>query len=1241
MAANKNDRIQEVDVNRTLLKELLLDNSPESSDDYLKEAEILDYAISKKGVRNIAVVASFGAGKSSAIETYLRDYRKRKENIFLDECRRKGNYSEDGNYTKVSLASFNDVEYRDGDIERSILQQLLYSQHKGKLPNSRIERTTTTSVGSFLLALFITLFVAMIVLLGLQTGNLLLLQELEYLNWFFLGIVMVSFFILIWFALHFRKFQRIKYKNFELELKDKDDEVKSVDGQSLINRFIDEVLYFFECTKIDLVIFEDLDRLVIKDKSEFVDQSSAIFVKLRELNTIINNSHQCKQKVTFLYAVRDDLIKDQEQRGKFFEFILPIVPVLNPVNTASKMLGIQEKIIKRYSELELDSEFIHSIANRVPNMRVLKNTFNDYMITRDRVFRESSENRLKNENLFALCLYKNLHPYDYSLLEKGRGLIPIVVDRIYLSKNAVKASQEKIKDLESKIARANECENRSFEELKLIMRGQIADCQPDARVRTQKIKFNDIKTFVGLDFTTIEHPQNPNHNYGIQGVTELRLPNGDIYEEREKSLKLKTKEEMDKINGQIEIQKNNIRKYATMSFDELVKEVGIDACFDRVGVDNIGSRYKKLLTELDAPNTKKDFNEENFEDRQHMDFVRFLVQNNLLDENYIEYISSFQSDFLSPSDLVFVKKVQQGSQDFDQKIESVTNVIKVLCGESFSDYAILNNSILENLEEIERISGTKYKKLETLLGKDDNKVSKAIIVFVQTNDDETIKIFLSRILVLHKGIYNKLIESELTKNKKDIVLTALIESGVTCDDCDKNSAVRSYLNELKDYVEVLGGTDIEKAKNFLQQMEPEIKELDKEDSKITKFIVEKNWYKITVNNLKIALKIKDKNSDFYFKNYDFIGSVDPIAKEYIDTKLNEYIRNVFLSEDIPNTKENEKVILEFLRSNIDFALKPLIIEKYIFTINDLSEFDTKLYTTLLRHDRIKPTWDNILRSYVCEADFDIIKRFLLKNAKNITGKFEYNDDGVGKDKYEYACEKFFVSMANADYTKDERIKLNEIADKINVAHDLTDDYKNDDNLTVLIKAGKIAYNAGGLQFLLDKPNSLCQYVVTCEKEIDAEFDNFFNSVKSPTMNTIIFDKRISEGIKKRLFTQHADKMHIEGYERKYFEFLREKGISVPVILFNQFKGYTDLAGWEKCHLAYLVSNRGQNIQEFNECIKNIMPELENITESVEIHIENDIMKKLLKSFADINGINFSSKDGKAILKPKKQPKKQA
>ncbi len=48
-------------------EQMLFNNAPVESDDYETEAQILDAQVKKQDVTNIGVVATYGAGKSSAI----------------------------------------------------------------------------------------------------------------------------------------------------------------------------------------------------------------------------------------------------------------------------------------------------------------------------------------------------------------------------------------------------------------------------------------------------------------------------------------------------------------------------------------------------------------------------------------------------------------------------------------------------------------------------------------------------------------------------------------------------------------------------------------------------------------------------------------------------------------------------------------------------------------------------------------------------------------------------------------------------------------------------------------------------------------------------------------------------------------------------------------------------------------------------------------------------------------------
>lgn len=1209
---------------------LLLDNSPQVSDDYSDEAEILHYKIKTEGVKNIAVVASFGAGKSSAIETYL-------------SMRRKGE-EEKNTYTKISLASFNDTEYKESDVERSILQQLLYSQPKRKLPNSRVERTTATSKKwSVFLALVILVFIVSSVLFGLQMSKL-FLHRIKWLNWIFLICSSISFFILTCIVLHFRKLRSIKYKDFEIEMrKDGEDQVQS--GQSLINKFVDEVLYFFESTEINLVIFEDLDRLAD-------EKSSAIFVKLRELNTIINNSHQRKGKVTFLYAVKDDMIKKQEERAKFFEFILPIVPILNPVTKALKMHEEHDRLVKKElgialdskiddeklkeSKLKLDSEFINAVSIYVPNMRTLKNGFNDYIITRDRIFKDSAEGRLQNENLFALCLYKNLYPDDYARLEQDKGLIPIVMDKSHLISDEVKVSQELILKLQEFLKKVDAEHLKNFEELKSILWGQICE-KGNAHSSKPLVAFGTIKTFQGFDFSTIKHQSSGYYNnYAINLPENFAMPNGDSYVEREQIILAKTKESKERIAAQIEKEQQNIVKYETMSLNELIKKRGIDFHFRIAGDKETTKAYlaelKNISVDRQEENNLQLFNKNS----KQLGYLKFLIQNGYIDENYMEYTSSYKSTLISATDESFIRKVQQGEQVFTHKIDNPGSVFNQLRVKSFADSAILNNTVLANLKLLKEQSkkNEKYQTIRTLLNQE--QADEAISTFIQTNNDNKVLEFLEEIIDGKTKICGRLLASELVKAKKDLVVIALIEGVKDYKAHNIENKITGYINEAENYEEIFNRVNINKTKKFLMQIQPRIGALNNTRSEITSYIIENSFYAINVANLKIVCGVDGAGGDFFEANYAFV-SVNSKLKEHVDANANEYVKSVLASEEIPNGREDCAVAVDFLnRAGVTLPQKIQIIQKYGFIVDSIDGYNTELHSFLLQHDRVKPTWKNVIFARMKSSGLnDVLKSFIVRNAGKIEDAFEFSSDsdGNGTDGSvaQDICRTLFVELANAEYTSEERPGLVIVAEKIDFAFELTNEYGRDDNLAVFIDAGNISYNNGDLSQLLTKPKSLCKYVKKYNAEINEEFEDFFEEIDAQGLKALMLDDQIPVGTKQMLITEYSSKMTaVSGFEKQYYNVIQQNNLSIPIVLLMRFKS-SALTKDEKQNLAVLTNDREEAMELFREYMECIMPQLQPENKEVKIYTQNIQERELLELYSQASGRRLGrGRDGTTI-----------
>jgi hypothetical protein len=165
--------------------------------------------------------------------------------------------------------------------------------------------------------------------------------------------------------------------------------------------------------------------------------ANRIFERLREINTLINTQRKQRRKkpanmlflhlfrknvsytpLRFFYLLRDDIFTTKD-RTKFFDYIVPIVPVIDGSNSYDKLIekfkdgGIYEKF---------DSHFLQKLSLYVDDMRLLLNIYNEFIVYESRI--NSTEQDWNK--LLAMITYKNLFPYDFSELQLRRGYVHTV-----------------------------------------------------------------------------------------------------------------------------------------------------------------------------------------------------------------------------------------------------------------------------------------------------------------------------------------------------------------------------------------------------------------------------------------------------------------------------------------------------------------------------------------------------------------------------------------------------------------------------------------------------------------------------------------------------------------------------------------------------------------------------------------------------------------------------------------------
>ncbi|TOQ21063.1 YobI family P-loop NTPase, partial [Vibrio parahaemolyticus] len=197
-------------------------------------SEALRFATNNPKISNIALTGPYGSGKSSVIQSFLKTYRRPVLHIslatFITEV-------------KTQIATVDRQA-----IERSILQQMLYGADANNLPLSRFKRIQSPGIWSIFKSLYIMLGMFALWYVFHQredviSGNY--FTPIAFENSVNLGLFVLAA-TFLWVVLH-----HFYVASFGLSLKGislKDVEIKPAcdNESSILNRHLDEIVYFFQ-----------------------------------------------------------------------------------------------------------------------------------------------------------------------------------------------------------------------------------------------------------------------------------------------------------------------------------------------------------------------------------------------------------------------------------------------------------------------------------------------------------------------------------------------------------------------------------------------------------------------------------------------------------------------------------------------------------------------------------------------------------------------------------------------------------------------------------------------------------------------------------------------------------------------------------------------------------------------------------------------------------------------------------
>ncbi|OSQ31191.1 DNA-binding protein [Thalassospira sp. MCCC 1A03138] len=901
-------------------------------------SDALLHATKNPNVYNIALTGPYGSGKSSIIKTFLKRYKKYwllKKPVL-----------------QISLAAFlpeaaaPDGEVTKQEIERSILQQMLYGADANSLPLSRFKRIRSPKWWSWFVWPFaIVGMLACWKLIDQRAAilDLSFFQPLDETNWFNLSCFSLGM-VFVWLVLHQIYVKSLGISLRSISLKDIEIKPHATEQESILNRHLDEIIYFFQSTDYDLVVIEDLDRF----------NNSDIFVTLREINSLINANAGVRRQIRFLYALRDNMFVNTD-RTKFFEFIIPVIPIINSSNSI-------DKIIEQGKRLSLDkrlnSQFLKEVSRYLNDLRLIQNIFNEYAIYRKNLD-TNEENILDPNKLLAVLIYKNVLPSDFEELHREKGKLSGILRRHgELITKAEDRCRLKILELEQDISEVERRVPSDLAELRKIYAMALIDKLPQG---CAFIEFNDASHIPIQSLWNHENfnellekqvifcrsPQNQRHRVPLAGLQEEVNPD-KTYKERKQEIEHRSYALRNSNYKAIRELRTTISSLRMTTFSEVIRAdtEGAEELFDVFG--------------------------------ENKELVKFLVFEGFLDDSYYQYTSLFHSGRLSPNDNKFLIQIRAfNNPEPDFQIDNPQEVIDEMREDDFRRHFVLNLILVDCILS----NPNKYDQQITRL-----------VEFISSNFDDCDEFFQT---YYERGKRISELLSELIGKWSGFVTTALESSdnvthvarfiahlpeGYLTSLYQKDVQISEFLST--NLSEVLArGIDFKPERLKLIPFNAQELKTIRPYPAVARLLADEGLYKVSIQNIEFIFRDVlglPSVEELQTKHYSTVlKSGNTVLINKVEDDFEHYLKSILLALE-NNTEEDVATIINVLKHDkIESEHLEVFLEKQSAKLPSLDDIPPRFYKPIFKLQKIEASWENCLAFITSEAfDAETLTEFL-------------------------------------------------------------------------------------------------------------------------------------------------------------------------------------------------------------------------------------------------------------------------
>lgn len=900
--------------------------------------EALDYAFSNSDIKNIAITGIYGAGKSTVWNTYVR--QKGLNNVITVSLGKyKNNISDDDSLKEVSMTKLATSETDgakdklrnenqrtvniddDNRVERQLINQILSQIESKKIPLSKYGFKSNKSILNICLQSLAFISIICSILLWITRDTFLPFVNKLHENFDGISLILLCslllfvplfYYLYIFYRGNKFRISKITFKGAEANVNDdKNDE-------SVLDRDIKELVYLLRSSGTKVVVFEDLDRY----------NNTSIYTKLRELNFLLNHYVKIsgdKKPVRFIYMLKDSLFFSKN-RTKFFDFILPIVPIVDSKTSENELIELFKAV-----ENAPDRSVLADISLYVDDMRLLKNIVNEYIVYSKII--PLGQIDLESNKLFALITLKNIFPNEFDLLQEDKGFIRTVFDKLEANKKKVVNNLTFIRD---------RVENDKFKAMALMIQSDVGHYYQETRTWAEYLKEwskkPDEQAYIKYSGGNSYFSYNEFINRFILNTDEKKV----LVEKLPENFSL----EVNKLNSDREKIKKQIRDIEIYSYKELISIMSTeqkDELFSIDGFDIVESHYFPL--------------------------IRVLILDGLLDETYWYYKGNFnvdRSNTLKRNDTIYVKGLKEGKElDIFLDVETPEQIINRLKLTDFSRDNILNKKVLKTCIEKNNIKCV----IAIADSVDVNDKYEDLVKILDEFDLELVRTY-SNILINDKS--DRLVstleycEGESVETFKNILISVATNKIIALDNL---VVFKEYIEQNENIISLIPEGQFDVFIDNIRSAGIKLEDVSEANCDKARLVAVEQIqaYKLNVGNLIfITEAILEKTINYGSLLNEIYKSLQlSSSKEYIENNFSSIVSNyIDENKSEKNYTNNEEILFKILNSDISDEHKLKYVEKNETVISKLADLQnssvtTKILDCLLRKNKIKFCSDNI------------------------------------------------------------------------------------------------------------------------------------------------------------------------------------------------------------------------------------------------------------------------------------------